>query len=79
MIPQNMPQQYTSAQNRYHPVHPSIHRSAQQRQPAHLDRHWVCTGCGTAHASMLPEECVNCGATALEFEYAPLFEQETLL
>jgi len=33
-------------------------------------QHWICPGCGTTHAGMLPEECQSCGATWLEFEYA---------
>ncbi len=32
--------------------------------------HWLCPGCGTTHAGMVPEECRSCGATGLEFEYA---------
>lgn len=31
--------------------------------------HWICPGCGTTHAGMLPEECSSCGATGLEFQY----------
>jgi rubrerythrin len=40
-------------------------------------RHWSCTGCGTAHVGTLPEECVNCGGTALEFEYVTPYEVDS--
>lgn len=33
-------------------------------------RHWVCVGCETVHTGIFPEECENCGATALEFAYS---------
>lgn len=70
MISHNTPQQFPT-----HPYRPSLGEAAswlvEQRTKEELfTRHWVCMGCGTTHARMLPEECESCGATALEFEYA---------
>lgn len=42
-------------------------------------RHWSCAGCGTAHVGMLPEECMNCGGTALEFEYVTPAEVDSYI
>jgi rubrerythrin len=84
MISHNTPQEYPVAQNRYHLADASMRRFAQpassarqSRQPRQTrqPRHWVCSGCGTAHAGMFPEECLNCGATALEFEYTSPADQ----
>jgi rubrerythrin len=41
-----------------------------------LRQHWVCPGCGTTHADILPEECRSCGATGLEFQYSTPGKQE---
>lgn len=45
--------------------------------PAEPSRqHWICSGCGTTHAVVLPEECQGCGASGLEFAYTSPTHQE---
>ncbi|HEY1353825.1 MAG TPA: hypothetical protein VGF67_29805 [Ktedonobacteraceae bacterium] len=39
-------------------------------------RHWICPGCGTTHAVVVPEECQSCGASGLEFAYTSPGSQE---
>ena len=58
-----------------HPYKPSLSEAAawlvaQRIKEERSLRRWVCMGCGTTHTVILPEECKNCGTTALEFEYS---------
>ncbi len=76
MLSHNTPQEYPTAQNRHRLAEASMRRFIQHSAASRHARHWVCTGCGTAHASMFPEECLSCGATALEFAYASPAEHE---
>jgi len=65
MFPYNT-SSYTTNQNQY----PFAHLPEPSAPPTQLSHYWICAGCGTKHARILPEECKNCGATALEFEYS---------
>lgn len=64
---QNTNPHYTADHNRYPLTEAARRLLEQEEQPA---QHWICSGCGTAHGRILPEECKNCGATALEFQYS---------
>lgn len=70
MIPHNIPQQRATVQNKHSLADATLRLAEQQMKAAPLTQHWVCTGCGTVHTRMLPEECAGCGATALEFDYS---------
>jgi len=69
MIPYNA-SPYSTDQNKYPIAHAAARLSEQSTPQTPLSHHWICAGCGAAHAKILPEECQNCGATALEFEYS---------
>lgn len=69
MFPHSTPQQQGSQPN-MPLLSDETRRFFEQTHTALLPHYWICTGCGTAHTRMLPEECRSCGATALEFEYA---------
>lgn len=69
MIQQNA-SPYPTDQNKYPLAHAATRFSGQPTQEALPSHHWICAGCGMAHVRILPEECENCGATALEFEYS---------
>jgi hypothetical protein len=69
MIPHTTPSSYATKQNSYALKGAGAPFFAQRTQEERLARHWICSGCETAYAGTLPEECENCGATALEFEY----------
>ena len=54
-----------------HPLGDAVARLLARRSKEELSiYHWICAGCGTVYADILPEECKSCGATALEFEYS---------
>lgn len=68
----NTTPQYAADQNKY-PLAKAARRLLEQETSS--TRRWICSGCGTAHGSILPEECKNCGATALEFRYASSLDE----
>ncbi|HLG77669.1 MAG TPA: hypothetical protein VKX46_14725 [Ktedonobacteraceae bacterium] len=70
----NTIQQHTFDGNTY-PLANATRRFLEETQSMPL-QHWVCPGCGTIHADILPEECRSCGATGLEFQYSAPSQQE---
>ena len=68
MISSHTTQQHIPMQNKHSLANTAIHLPA---RVALRVRRWICAGCGMAHAGSFPEECESCGATALEFQYAP--------
>jgi rubrerythrin len=73
MLNSHSPQQHTTSEPAYPLTKAALRRFEQQELRGH---HWVCGGCGMTHAVILPEECENCGATALEFQYASSTENK---
>jgi len=60
-----------------YPLADATRRFLDEEAQATSSQHWLCPGCGTTHAGMLPEECRSCGATGLEFQYTAPSKQET--
>jgi len=69
MMNHHTTQQHSTNQSQRHLVNSASYPFDSSAQAALLAHYWSCTGCGTAHVRVLPEECINCGATALEFKY----------
>ncbi|HLI70928.1 MAG TPA: hypothetical protein VKV19_14315 [Ktedonobacteraceae bacterium] len=66
----NTTHQHTMPENTGLLADAALYRFEQHVQEAPLAHCWICTGCGMVHAGSLPEECRNCGATGLEFQYS---------
>ncbi len=69
MLNSRSPQQQATSQQPYPLIDAAVRRFEQQAKGSLRGHEWICGGCGMTHSVILPEECENCGATALEFQY----------